>query len=150
MTTAETRQLGSDLTLYAARLVRLLRRELPQPVGMRVLSMLDETGPLGVTQLAAIDQCSQPTMSGTVNGLVERGWVTKRPDPADARGSLVDLTPAGRTVLSDTRLANGTAVADRLAAAGVSGDELAVAVSVLRTLLHHDENHHKDKDISTP
>src|SRR5690349_6037711 len=98
----------------------MLRRELPQPVGMRVLSILDESGPLGITQLAAIDQCRQPTMSGTVNGLVERGWVTKKPDPDDARGSLVSLTAAGRRTLASARSANGEAIADRLRAAGTS------------------------------
>jgi DNA-binding MarR family transcriptional regulator len=128
-------QLGSDLTLYAARLVRLLRRELPQPAGMRVLSILDESGPIGITQLAAIDQCRQPTMSGTVNGLVELGWVTKQPDPADARGSLVSLTPAGRTVLAGAREANGAAIAARLAASGTATEDLATAVAVLRTVL---------------
>jgi len=130
-----TPELGSDLTLYAARLVRLLRREQPQPVGMRVLSILDEAGPLGVGQLAAIDQCSQPTMSGTVNALVERAWVTKRPDPADARGSRVDLTAAGRKVLADARRANGAAIAARLTAAGLGVDDVAAAVDVLRKVL---------------
>src|SRR4051794_21213643 len=102
---------------------------------MRLLSILDESGPLGVTQLAQIDQCSQPTMSGTVNGLLERGWVTKRPDPADARSNLVDLTPDGRAVLTEARRANGAAVAARLAAAGVGADALATAVAVLRSIL---------------
>lgn len=132
-------ELGSDLTLYAARLVRLLRRERPQPVGMRVLSVLDEAGPLGVTQLATIDQCSQPTMSGTVNGLVERGWVTKRPDPDDARSSRVDLTDGGRRVLAETRRANGSLVAERLTASGLPDHDLATAVAVLRTILEHDK-----------
>jgi DNA-binding MarR family transcriptional regulator len=127
--------LGSDLTLYAARLVRLLRRELPQPVGMRVLSILDESGPLGISQLAAIDQCRQPTMSGTVTGLVERGWVTKESDPDDARSSLVALTAAGRRVLSSTREANGEAIAGRLRAAGTRPDDVATAVAVLRTVV---------------
>jgi len=127
--------LGSELSLYAARLIRQLRRELPQPVGMRVLSILDETGPVGITQLAAIDQCSQSTMSGTVTALVARGWVAKQPDPADARGSLVTLTATGRRTLAHARRANGAAIADRLAAAGVDADQLAVAVLVLRTIL---------------
>jgi DNA-binding MarR family transcriptional regulator len=140
MTTPSTQQLGSDLTLYAARLVRLLRRELPQPVGMRVLSILDESGPLGITQLAAADQCSQPTMSGTVHGLVDRRWVTKQADPADARGSLVSLTPKGRSVLADARAANGAAIADRLAAAGTSAGDLATAVAVLRAVLDQKES----------
>jgi DNA-binding MarR family transcriptional regulator len=129
------RDLGSELSLYAARLIRQLRRELPQPVGMRVLSILDETGPIGITSLAAIDQCSQSTMSGAVTTLVERGWVAKRPDPVDARGSLVTLTPAGRRTLASARRANGAAIADRLAATGVGADHLATAVFVLRTVL---------------
>jgi DNA-binding MarR family transcriptional regulator len=127
--------MGGDLTLYAARLVRLLRRELPQPVGMRVLSILDESGPLGITQLAAIDQCSQPTMSGTVNGLVERGWVTKQPDVEDARSSQVALTAAGRRTLSTARDANGAAIADRLRASGTSPRDVATAIAVLRSVL---------------
>ncbi|HET6166918.1 MAG TPA: MarR family transcriptional regulator [Marmoricola sp.] len=133
-----TQELGSDLTLYAARLVRLLRREHQQPVGMRVLSVLDEAGPLGVTQLAAIDQCSQPTMTGTVNGLVERGWVSKRPDPADARSNRVELTGSGRRVLAEARRVNGSLVTGRLASSGVSEHDLATAVSVLRTILDNE------------
>ena len=136
--------MGGDLTLYAARLVRLLRREVAQPVGMRVLSILDESGPLGVTQLAAIDQCRQPTMSGTVNALVDRGWVSKEPDPDDARGSLVSLTAAGRRTLASARDANGRAIAARLRAAGTSPGDLATAVAVLRTILEN------DKEPSTP
>jgi DNA-binding MarR family transcriptional regulator len=126
---------AGDLTLYAARVVRLLRRELPQPVGMRVLSVLDESGPLGITQLALIDQCSQPTMSGTVNALVERGWVTKQPDADDARSSRVALTAAGRRTLSTARKANGTAIAARLRAAGTDPDDAATAIAVLRSIL---------------
>jgi DNA-binding MarR family transcriptional regulator len=126
---------AGDLTLYAARVVRLLRRELVQPVGMRVLSILDESGPLGITQLAAIDQCSQPTMSGTVNGLVERGWVTKQPDVEDARSSQVALTAAGRRTLSTARDANGAAIADRLRASGTSPHDVATAIAVLRSVL---------------
>ena len=137
--TASPEQLGSDLTLYAARLVRLLRRERPQPPGLRVLSILDEAGELGVGQLAALDQCSQPTMTGIVNGLVERDWVVKRPDPSDARGSLVGLTRSGRTVLAEARRVNGTLVADRLSGAGVHPDHLAIAVTVLRSVLETPE-----------
>jgi DNA-binding MarR family transcriptional regulator len=141
--------LGSELTLYAARLVRLLRRDHEQPVGMRVLSILDEAGALGVTQLATFDQCSQPTMSGIVNGLVERGWVTKQPDPADARSTRVELTAAGRCVLAEARGANGSLVADRVAASGVSEQDLATAVTVLRSVLDGDpgNDNHKDKEV---
>ncbi len=135
MTADSMQELGSDLTLYAARLVRLLRRERPQPAGLRVLSILDESGAVGVSQLAVIDQCSQPTMTGIVNGLVERGWVSKASDPADARASRVTLTTAGHRVLADARAANGELVAERLRTAGTSAQQLAEAVAVLRAVL---------------
>ena len=141
-----TQDLGSDLTLYAARLVRLLRRERTQPPGMRVLSILDETGALGVGQLAVVDQCSQPTMSGTVAGLVDRGWVTKDPDPADARASLVRLTAAGHTVLAEARSGNGQVVAERLAGCGAGVEDLAHAVDLLRALLEPSADSRPDKE----
>ena len=143
---SDTTQLGSDLTLYAARLVRLLRRERSQPPGMRVLSILDEAGPLGIGQLAVVDQCSQPTMSGTVASLVERGWVSKDPDPADARATLITLTRAGRAVLAEARAGNGALVAERLAAAGADAQALADAVDLLRALLEPPVNSRPDKE----
>ena len=135
VTERDVEQLGSELTLYAARLVRWLRKERQQPVGMRVLSILDELGPSGITALAAADQCSQPTMSGTVNALAERGWVSKEPDPDDARASLVTLSSEGHEVLADTRRSNGALVAERLRHTDLSEQDVAHAVDVLRTLL---------------
>ena len=38
--------LASDLVIQAARLVRAVRRRLELPAGVRVLSVLDEHGPL--------------------------------------------------------------------------------------------------------
>jgi DNA-binding MarR family transcriptional regulator len=139
VTDEDLADLGSDLTLYAARLIRRLRREQEQPVGMRVLSVLDELGPTGVTRLAAVDQCSQPTISGIVNGLVERGWVRKDADPDDARASLVTLTDAGRTVLAEARRANGSVVAELVREAGRDPAELVTAVALLRALLEDPE-----------
>lgn len=129
-------QLGGELTQHAARLIRWLRRDLPQPAGIRVLSILDETDALGITRLAALDGCSQPTMSGIVSGLVDRGWVGKGPDPHDARASVVTLTAEGRTVLARARTENGSAVAARIAAhPDLTEAELRTAVEVLRAVL---------------
>ena len=137
--TDELRELSSDLVVYAARLVRAVRRALEQPAGIRVLSLLDEYGALGITQLAAADRSSQPTMSGAVAGLVDRGWVDKQPNPADARGSVVTLTDAGRAELQRTRRMNGELVAARLATASGHGvEDLATAVAVLRDVLAAD------------
>ncbi|MFC4785298.1 MarR family winged helix-turn-helix transcriptional regulator [Nocardioides sp. MAHUQ-72] len=129
-------ELSSDLVVYAARLVRAVRRALEQPAGIRVLSLLDEYGPLGITQLAAADRSSQPTMSGAVAGLVERGWVDKQPNPADARGSVVTLTEDGRRELDRVRRMNGELVAARLADHHEhTAEDLATAVAVLRDVL---------------
>lgn len=126
---------SSDLVVYAARLIRTVRRRNDLPPGFRVLSMLDEHGDIGVTRLAELDGCSQPTMSATVTGLVDRGWVAKRPRPGDARAADVHLTDAGRTELTRARSANAATVAALVAASGHTADDVATAVAVLRDLL---------------
>lgn len=138
--------LASDLVVYAARLVRAVRRELELPAGTRVVSLLDEHGPLGITQLAALDRCSQPTMSAAIGHLVDRGWVTKQPNPADARGSVVALTDAGRAELARVRRLHGERVAALVAAHPThTSEDLATAVAVLRDVLAAS---HTEKGIS--
>ncbi len=128
--------LASDLVVYAARLVRAVRRDLELPAGTRVISVLDEHGPLGISELAALDRCSQPTMSAAVRQLVERGWVTKQPNPADARGSVVALTGAGRAELTRVRRLYGERIAALVAAPPAhTTEDLRTAVAVLRDLL---------------
>ena len=88
-------QQSSELVVYAARLVRAVRRRVSQPAGIRILALLDEVGPQGVTALAEIDRSSQPTVSGAVRQLVEQGLVAKDADPGDARRTVVRLTAGG-------------------------------------------------------
>jgi DNA-binding MarR family transcriptional regulator len=129
-------ELASDLVTHAARLVRAVRRELELPAGTRIISLLDEHGPLGITALADLDRCSQPTMSGAVAHLVERGWVSKAPNPDDARASVVTLTPAGRTELARIRQRHGERVAALVDAhPDLTTEDLATAVAVLRGVL---------------
>lgn len=128
--------LHGELTIQAARLVRLVRREHASAAGLRVLSTLDELGPQSVTALAQADHCSQPTMTGQVRHLADLGWVTKEPNPADARSSLVTLTPAGRAELDRVRRLNAELVADRLAHhPDLTTHDLATAVAVLKAVL---------------
>ena len=94
-------QQSSELVVQAARLVRAIRRRVGQPAGIRILALLEELGPLGVTALADADRSSQPTVSGAVRLLEDEGWVEKKTDPADARRALVELTPQGRQRLLD-------------------------------------------------
>lgn len=132
----ELDELSSDLVVYAARLVRAVRRANDLPAGTRVLALLDEHDALSITALAEADRCSQPTMSVQVAALDHRGLVARRLNPADARSSVITLTDAGRAELSRVRGLNGDAVARRIAAHPEhSVDDLATAVAVLRDLL---------------
>jgi DNA-binding MarR family transcriptional regulator len=133
-------QLSNDLVVLSARLVREVRRntaDLPA-ASTRLMSLLDELGPSTVGALAQADRCSQPTMTGIVNGLVDKGWVQRAPHPDDARASLVSLTADGRQKLTAVRDRNAALVAERIALSGRSTEELATAVAVLSALLRRD------------
>jgi DNA-binding MarR family transcriptional regulator len=133
-------ELSNDLVVLSARLVREVRRnssDLPA-ASTRLLSLLDELGPSTVGALAQADRCSQPTMTGIVNGLVLKGWARRTAHPDDARASLVSMTAGGREQLTAIRDRNATLVAERLAASGRSTEELATAVAVLSDVLREE------------
>ena len=139
-------ELSAQLILYAGRLVRAVTREAVgrsaevPTASLRLLSQIDELGPVGIGALAVADRCSQPTMSAGVASLCNRGWATKQANPRDARSTLVRLTPEGRTVLDQARRERAAVVAARLRR-DAPGDprhheeDLATAVAVLRGLL---------------
>ncbi len=52
-------------------------------------------GELGANAFADAVGISRPTATGVLRTLEGRGWTTRRKDPADGRGVLVSLTPAG-------------------------------------------------------
>jgi DNA-binding MarR family transcriptional regulator len=68
---------------------------------IRVLSFLIENR-LTVSDLAKKRRVSLQSASTLVQGLVERGWVTRAPDPDDRRRALLEVTPEG---LARARLA---------------------------------------------
>ena len=141
-TTAEpvsVEKLSAELVLTAGRFVRAVTRrtstDVPTAV-LRLLSQLDELGPVTIGALARADRCSQPTMSTAVQNLCDRGWGAKTPNPADARSSLVELTDTGRTVLEQARRERAAVVAARLRLDPHHDEkDLATAVAVLRGFL---------------
>ncbi len=139
MSRASLETLSAELVVYAGRLVRAVSRRSSQELpaaSLRLLSQVDELGPVTVGHLAAADRCTQPTMSNAVHHLVDKGWLDKRPNPADARSSLVELTEEGRAVLADARRGNAAIVAERLRAdPHHDQQDLATAVAVLKGLL---------------
>lgn len=63
-------------------------------------------------EIAALSNVTEQTMSRTVARLERLGYVTRTPDPTDARRQVVLLTDAGRTVAAEAaRPEQGEAIA---------------------------------------
>lgn len=67
-----------------------------------VLAALHLHGTHTLTELAVRDRISAPSMSRTVNGLEESGWLTRSADENDRRKVNISLTDAGHTVVTET------------------------------------------------
>jgi len=134
-----TAALGADLLAVVARINRLAnqRIELPLPFAQaRLLSTIEDQGQTRISDLAALDHCSQPTMTTQVRRLEHAGLVARAEDPGDARAVLIAITEEGRQILSRVRADRSAAInpylehlddADRTA--------LVDAIRVLRGLL---------------
>lgn len=68
---------------------------------LKLVALLWTHGPLGGHELARHLDVSMPTVTGTVDRLVDRGVVERREDPADRRVRLAALTPAGEALVAD-------------------------------------------------
>jgi DNA-binding MarR family transcriptional regulator len=68
-----------------------------------VLALLLREGPLTPGALADREHVQPPTMTRTVNTLVDLGFVTKEPHPTDGRLVMVRLTAAGESEVRETR-----------------------------------------------
>ncbi|QKE85827.1 MarR family transcriptional regulator [Arthrobacter sp. NEB 688] len=73
-----------------------------------------EDGPRTPKEVAEIEQVSAPSMSRTVNGLVERGLVARADDPTDGRQVILSLTKEGRRAIRETRRRRDQWLATRL------------------------------------
>ena len=108
--------LATDLRLACLRIARRNRFESVvrvAPHQMAVLSRIAR-GPASAGELAEWERVSAPTMSRTIAGLVEAGWVERSGDPEDGRRVILTLTEAGRERLAETRRARDEWMAARL------------------------------------
>ena len=131
-------ELADELLRSAARLSRWATRtaDLGMPWAQaRVLALVDELGPTRITTLAVADDCSQPTMTTTVQRLEALGLVTRTPDPADARATLVEQTAEGADRLARLRRARGAALLPVLEQVGPDDTRLRDAVALLGELV---------------
>lgn len=112
--------LASALRVSVARLGRRLRNE-RDPVNeelsvgqLSVLGALSRDGECTVGELAAQERVQPPSMTRTVNCLVEGGYVVRRPHDTDRRQVVVTLSEKGRTALTAERRRRDAWLAQRL------------------------------------
>jgi DNA-binding MarR family transcriptional regulator len=131
-------ELGTRLLSAVARLNRWATRNAGMAgsiAAWRLLAAIDELGPSRIGELARVDNCSQPTVTGQVRRLEDAGWVRRETDPVDARAVRIAMTPAGAANLRSAREARSAVLAPRLAALSEAQHRtLADAVVVLEQL----------------
>jgi DNA-binding MarR family transcriptional regulator len=99
---------SSRLRLVVGQLVRQLRQqargehELPLPQAA-VLGYLDRSGPMTISELAAVQSVRHQSVARTVGQLVRAGLVEQRPHPADRRKIVNQASDAGRDALHRQR-----------------------------------------------
>lgn len=136
-TKANPAHIASDLRVVLGQLTRRLRSENRLPLSQAaVLGRLERCGPKSVSDLAVAERVRPQSMAQTVADLEADGCVARRPDPADRRRALVELTDEGVTRLGADRAARDGWLA-RTIADNLSPEDqhaLRAAVDVLRRL----------------
>jgi DNA-binding MarR family transcriptional regulator len=99
--------LASELRVSVMRLARRLRLERSSEDytlnQLSAMAVLDREGDLTVGELAAIERVKPPSMTRTVNCLVDAGLALRKPHDTDRRQVLVGLTELGGAVLAEDR-----------------------------------------------
>jgi DNA-binding MarR family transcriptional regulator len=108
----DEQSLASAAAVYGL-LATLLRRA-PRDISLTslaTLSTLDRAGAKRITELAAIEGVTQPSMTTLIAVLEKAGLVERSGDPNDKRVWLVSLTSAGRDYIRHRRQAGTEAFA---------------------------------------
>lgn len=98
----------ADLQVAVMRLARKLRTHTTSgltPTQLSALGVVFREGPLTLGELAKVEHVRAPSISRTVDLLVEAGLVERRSSSDDARVVMVAITPAGRDLVMQIRLA---------------------------------------------
>jgi DNA-binding MarR family transcriptional regulator len=100
---------------------------------LAVLSRLKRVGPTAPTVLAKAERITPQAVGTVLSDLASRGFVDRRPDPADGRRLIVTITNAGRRAVG----ARTEVVTERLADAlreGFTAEELRTLDDILPLL----------------
>lgn len=140
---ADYYQLFSDLVRTEIRLYNALDRRLRTELGLAasqhaMLRLIDAAEGCRVGDIAREMAMAIGAASKAVDRLESADWVVRRPNPQNRRSSLLELTPAGRSLL-----AAASATADdelqRWLSAGLTEPELgqvSAALSRVLAVLH--------------
>lgn len=136
----------NDLLALFTQATKLLREAADEAMsghGVRVgqhivLSVLWETDGLAPGEIARRLGVATPTIVNTATRMEEAGFVTRRPDPADARLVRLYLTPRGRSARDPVREAR--AALEQHATATLTAAERAHLRSALAKIIAQLEN----------
>jgi DNA-binding MarR family transcriptional regulator len=116
----QTLDLAGELRGAVMRFSRRLRRERPDYPDLSLshlsaLASLDKAGALSPRDLAALERVRPPSMTRIVARLEERGLVERTPHATDGRQVVLDLTAAGRELVTESRRLREAWLAGKLA-----------------------------------
>lgn len=99
--------LDDELRVVVLRLARRMRLERADAdvsdSQLSVLFHLWKHGPQTLGSLADLDRVTPPSMNRTVGSLADLGLVTRTSSPDDGRKVVIEITPAGADVASETK-----------------------------------------------
>jgi len=101
----------------------------------RVLSLLDQSGPKRVGELATAARTTQPGMTRLVGSLERDGLVRRGADPGDSRATVVEITSAGSEALASWRTEFRDTLAPRFA--DLHDDDWATLLRAAEILAAH-------------
>ncbi|MEU1208446.1 MarR family transcriptional regulator [Nocardia sp. NPDC005825] len=116
--TSDPAELADDLQSVVGALVRRMRAASPGRAislsQVSILKRLDRDGPATVADLARADKIRHQSVATAASTLIERALIRRTTDPTDLRRKLLELTPAGRVLLTERREAGSGHLADLL------------------------------------
>ena len=139
MRTTSDPELASRLRFALARTARRLRQEAGtglSPSLTAALATVERCGPLTPSELADAERVRRPTVTRMLGHLEDDGLISRTPDPADGRSTLVAITPAGAELLAAARTRKDAFLSERLDGLSPADREtLARAAAILEGIL---------------
>jgi DNA-binding MarR family transcriptional regulator len=142
---SDEQSLASAAAVYG--LVSTLLRRIPRDISLTslaTLSTLDRAGTKRITELAALEGITQPSMTTLIAGLEKSGFVERSGDPNDRRVHMVSLTSAGRDYLRHRRQGGTEAFATLVSE--LPPDEAAALSAAVPALLRLRDIDDKQRD----